>query len=134
MQRILLIAVGLTLALGSLQHAHAQRSGQNQGLPKVDYQIGRIQPLGQGLAIPVTNRGFVMAPQTKVSVAIYNAQNRQLLTTKSLRLAAMQPNQTRRAIVVPPSPGQAILVRAMVDPGNQVQESNERNNQIASRH
>jgi len=130
MQRILSITLGLAVALVGLQHGYAQ----NSGLPKVDYKIGRIQPLGQGLAIPVTNRGFAISPQTRISVAIYNAQNRQLLTTKSLSVPAMQPNQTRRAIVVPPSPGQAILVRAMVDPGNQVQESNERNNKTASRH
>ena len=134
MYRILSMAIVFTLALIGQQQIHAQRSGQNPGLPKVDYQIGQIRPLGQGLSIPVTNRGFATSPQTKVSVAIYNAKNRQLITTKSLRLAAMRPNQMRRAIFVPPNPGQPILVRAMVDPGNQVQELNERNNKTSSRH
>ena len=134
MPRIMTIAMGLSLALLSLQQVHAQKSGENPGLPKVDYQIGRIQPVGQGFAIPVKNLGFEISPATKISVAIYNGQNRQLLTTKSLRVAPLKPNQSRRSIIVPPSPGQPILIRAMVDPGNQVKESNERNNQIASRH
>ncbi len=134
MKRLLAIAVVMTLALTGLQQAQAQRSGRNADLPKVDYQIGRISPLGQGLAIPVTNRGFAMSPKTKMTVAIYDAKNRQLLQSKSLTVSAMKPNQTRRTIVVPPRPGQPILVRATVDPRNQVQESNERNNSIASRH
>ncbi|MEQ8615368.1 MAG: CARDB domain-containing protein [Lacipirellulaceae bacterium] len=134
MQRITSIALGLALATVSLQQANAAESGLNQQLPKVDYAIGRIKPVGQGFAIPVTNRGFAMSPQTTISVVIYNAQNRQLLATKNLRVAPLKSNQTRRSIFVPPTPGQAILVRAMVDPGNRVQESNERNNNVVSRH
>ncbi|MAT72954.1 MAG: hypothetical protein CMJ58_26020 [Planctomycetaceae bacterium] len=34
----------------------------------------------------------------------------------------------------PPNTGRKILVRATVDPGNRVQESNERNNTTASKH
>ena len=90
--------------------------------------------VSQGLAIPVTNRGFVISPNTTVTVAIYDLRSRRLLTTKSLSVPAMQPNQTRRVIVVPPSPGQAILVRATVDPRNRVKETNERNNSTASQH
>lgn len=134
MQRFLLTAVVAAIALLGVRQTQAQKSGQNSGLPKVDYKIGRISPLGQGLAIPVTNRGFAMSPPTKVTVAIYDAKNRQLLTSKSLRVSAMKPNQTTRTIVVPPRPGQPIMVRAVVDPRNQVQESNERNNMVVSRH
>ncbi len=134
MRRLFVTAMVLALAATGLQHAQAQKSGRNSGLPKVDYQIGRISPLGQGLAIPVTNRGFAMSPKTKMTVAIYDGKSRQLLESKSLTVAAMKPNQTRRTIVVPPRPGQPILVRATVDPRNQVQESNERNNSTASRH
>ncbi len=134
MKRILFIMLGLAVAVISLQEAHAQKPRQNPGLPKVDFQIGQIQPLGQGLAIPVTNRGFVISPSNTVSVAIYDLQSRRLLMTKSLRLSAIQPNQTKRVIVVPPSSGKAIMVRATVDPRNRVPETNERNNATASRH
>ena len=129
MQRILTIMFGLTLVVSNLQETHAQ----DPGLPKVDFQVGQIQPVGQGLAIPVTNGGFAMSPNTTVSVVIYDMQRR-LLKTESLNVPAIQPNQTRRVIFVPPSPGQAIMVRAIVDPGNRVQETNERNNQTASQH
>lgn len=128
------LALGLTFALVGLAQANAADSGLNQQLPKVDYAIGRIKPVGQGFAIPVTNRGFALSPQTTISVAIYNAKNRQFLATKNLRVAPLKSNQTSRAIFVPPTPGQAILVRAMVDPGNKVQESNERNNSVVSKH
>ena len=134
MQRISLLILGLTVSFIGLQQADAQQPRQNEGLPKVDYQIGRIQPLGQGLAIPVTNRGFVISPNTTVSVAIYDLRSRRLLTTKRLRVPAMHSGQTKRAIFVPPTPGQPIMVRATVDPGNRVRESNERNNSTASRH
>ena len=134
MKRLLAILFGLTLTVGILPETHAQNPRQDPGLPKVDFQMGPIQPVGQGLAIRVTNGGFVRSPGTTVSVAIYDSQSRQLLTTKSLNVPPMQPNQTRRLIVVPPSPGQSILVRATIDPGNRVPETNERNNQIASRH
>ena len=134
MQRILSVALVLTLGLAGLQQAHAQRSNKNSALPKVDYKIGRIKPVGQGFAIPVTNRGFAMSPKTEIRVAIYDGQNRQLLGTQTLRVAPLKSNQTRRSIFVPPNPGQKILVRAMVDPRNQVAESNERNNQVVSRH
>lgn len=100
----------------------------------MDYLIGQIRPLGQGLAIPVTNAGFAMSPKTSISVAIYDLQSRRLLATKNVAVAALHPNQTRRAIVVPPNTGRKILVRATVDPGNRVQESNERNNTTASKH
>jgi subtilase family serine protease len=82
----------------------------------------------------VANRGFATAPNTTVAVVVYDLQSRRLLMAKSLNVPATQPNQTRRAIVVPPQTGQAILVRATVDPGNRVPESNERNNVTASRH
>lgn len=134
MKRFLTIATVVTLSLASVQQSLARDAAQNTDLPKVDYQIGKIQPVGQGLAIPVTNRGFAMSPQTTVSVAIYNADNRQLIATKSLRVQAMRSNQTSRAIFVPPNVGHGIMVRAMVDPGNRVPESNERNNQTTSRH
>jgi len=134
MQRIMFILFSLTLTVISLQQAHAQQPRQNPGLPKVDYAIGRIQPLGQGLAIPVTNRGFVISPNTTVTVAIYDLRTRQLLTSRSLSVPAIRPNQTHRAIIVPPSKGRAIMVRAKVDPGNRVRESNERNNATASQH
>ncbi len=134
MKRILFIMLGLAVAVISLQDANAQKPRNNPGLPKVDYKIGRIQPVGQGLSIPVTNRGFVIAPNNTVSVAIYDLRSRRLLTTKSLNLPAIQPNQTRRVIFVPPTPGQAIMVRAKVDPRNRVAESNERNNATASQH
>ncbi len=127
------VQFSVTLAVTSLSEAQAQQPRQNQGLPKVDFQIGQIQKLGQGIAISVTNRGLAMSPATTVSVAIHDLQSRRLLTTKSLSLPPMQPNQTRRVIVVPPSPGQPIMVRATVDPRNRVQESNERNNATASR-
>ena len=134
MQRILTMVLGLAVAVIGVQQAHAKAPRNNPSLPKVDYQIGQITPLGQGLSIPVTNRGFVTSPKTAVSVAIYDRQSRRLLTTKFIDVPAIQSNQTRRVIVVPPSPGQPIVVRAMVDPGNRVPETNERNNQTASQH
>lgn len=134
MPRILSFVLGLALAFVSLQQANAIESRLNQQLPKVDYQLGRIKPVGQGFAIPVTNRGFVMSPKTTISVVIYSAKTRQFLATKNLPVAPLKSNQTSRAIFVPPQPGQAIVVRAMVDPANKVQESNERNNEIVSKH
>ena len=133
MRRTMTILFGLTLAVTILQETHAQNPRQNSGLPKVDYQIGPIRPLGQGVAVTVKNGGFEISPNTTVSVVVYDAQSRQVIMTKSLSVPPMQPNQTRRVIFVPPTPGQTIQVKATIDPGNQVQETNERNNQIATR-
>ena len=106
MKRMLFVLVALTVAVVSLQQAHAQGPRNNGGLPKVDYQLGQISRLGQGLQIPVTNRGFVTSPNTSVSVAVY-AKNRQLLMTKFLSVPAIPAGQTRRVIFVPPQ-GQTI--------------------------
>ena len=145
MKRILLVLFGIALAIGSQNEANAQtrktksrnkanaQARNNTGLPKVDFRIGPIRPVGQGLGISVTNRGFAMSPKSSVSVAVYDAKSRQLLMTKVLTLPATRPNQTRRVIFVPPA-GKLIMVRAKVDPQNRVAESNERNNEIASRH
>lgn len=133
MKRILTMILGLTVAAACAQNAHAQRPRNNPGLPKVDFHIGQISPLGQGIAIQVANRGFDVSPKNGVRVTVYDAQSRQLLTTKTLKLPAMRPNTNRRVIFVPPQTGKPIMVRAKVDPGNQVQESNERNNEIATR-
>ena len=121
MKRLLLVLLTVTATAVCLQEANA-----DQGLPKVDFQLGQISPLGQGLAIPVKNGGFATSPQTGVSVAVY-AKNRQLLMTKFLSVPAIPAGQTRRVIFVPPQ-GQQISVRATVDPGNRVPETNERNN------
>ncbi|WP_425400545.1 CARDB domain-containing protein [Aeoliella sp.] len=129
MKNTFLFLFGLAVAVSSIGEAQAAN-----GLPKVDFQIGQIYPLGQGLAIPVKNGGFVRSPGTTVSVAIYDGQSRQLLMTKILSVAAMQPNQSRRVIVVPPSNAQSVVVKATIDPGNRVQETNENNNMTSSRH
>lgn len=123
MQRTLLVLFGLAMAAGSMQPAAAQ----NRGLPKVDFQITQISPVGQGLAIYVKNGGFERSPGTGVSVVIYNSQ-RQIVKTQSLPVSALQPGQQTRVIVVPPLNLQSFMVKATVDPGNRVQESNERNN------
>ena len=131
MRQTILALLCATLFLTNLNETSAV---QPPTLPKVDYQVGRISPVGQGLAIPVTNGGFVMSPKTTVSIAIYELNGRRLLKSKNLSVAALKPNQTRRVIFVPPSPRQRILVRVKVDPGNKVQELNERNNSTASQH
>ena len=133
MKRLLLVLLTLSAAAVSLQEANAQRGrNNNQGLPKVDFQVGQIQKVGQALAIPVKNGGFERSPATSVAITVWN-QNRQLIMTKSLSVAALQPGASRRVLFVPPQ-GQTIQVRAIVDPGNRVAETNERNNTIASRH
>lgn len=134
MQRILSIAFALAVTVIGMNEAHAAKPRNNPGLPKVDFQMGQITPVGQGLAIPVKNGGFETSPRNSVTVAIYDLRSRRLLMTKSLDLQVLQPNQTRRLIIVPPNPGQAILVRAIVDPSNRVAETNERNNSTASQH
>mgnify|MGYP007073211211 FL=1 len=58
MKRILLVMLTLTAAVVSLQEANAQGRQNNQGLPKVDFQVGGIYKVGQALAIPVKNGGF----------------------------------------------------------------------------
>ena len=134
MIRAVFSLLALTMVFGMLDRAEAGNPNPNNALPKVDYQVGRIRPLGQGLAIPVKNGGFVMSPKTTITVSIYERRTRRLLESKTLTVPAMHPNQTRRIIFVPPSPRQPILVRAKVDPRNQVQESNERNNEVVSNH
>ena len=133
MQRILITMFALTLSVTSLSDAHAQQRQRNQGLPKVDFQIVQIQKVGQAVAVSVKNGGFERSPATSVRITIYDGQNRQLLTTQTLSTAPLQPNQTRRVLMVPPNTGRPIMVRAKVDPGNRVQETNERNNETASR-
>ena len=133
MKRVLLVMLTLSAAAVTLHEVQAQQPRNSNGLPKVDFQVGRIQKVGMALAIPVTNGGFQRSPNTSVAVAIWDAQSRQLIMTKSLSVAALQPGQTRRVLVVPPQ-GKTVSVRATVDPGNRVQETNERNNVIASRH
>ena len=132
MKNLMLVLFGIAFTGFSQADLHAQNR-RNTRLPKVDFKIEQIKPVGQGLAISVTNRGFVMSPKSTVSVAVYDLKNRQLLQTKVLKLKATSPNQTRRIIFVPPA-GKSILVRAKVDPKNKVAESNERNNEITSRH
>ncbi|MCA9240324.1 MAG: hypothetical protein KDA37_09000 [Planctomycetales bacterium] len=89
--------------------------------------------MGQGLAVPVKNIGFERSPATSITIVLYNAKSRQLLSTKSFNLPPMQPGQTRRSIVVPPQ-GVPVSVRAIVDPSNRVPETNEGNNSVVSRH
>lgn len=132
MQRVLFALAGLVLAASSLPGAQAQQPRQNQGLPKVDFQIGQIGPLGQGIAIQVKNGGFAMSPPTSVSVNVHDVQSRRLLLAKSLNVPAMHPGQTRRVIVVPSST-RGVMVRAQIDPRNRVPETNERNNTRTAR-
>ena len=127
MQRTLMVLFGLALAATSMQSVHAQNRGGNNSLPKVDFQVVQISPVGMGLAIHVKNGGFVRSSGTSVSVVIYNAQ-RQIVKTQSLAVSALQPGQQTRVIVVPPANLQSFMLKATVDPGNHVQESNERNN------
>lgn len=133
MKRVLLVLFGLSVVVGGMQEADAQRRRGNQGLPKVDFQIQPIYKVGQGLAAPVRNGGFERSPGAKLTVAIYDRQSRQLLKVESRQVAALQPGQTRREIVVPPTRN-PVLVRATIDPGNRVPETNERNNKVASHH
>ena len=132
MKRMLLVMLTLSAAVIGLQDANAQGRRNNQGLPKVDFQVGGIYKVGQALAIPVKNGGFERSPATTVAVTVWN-QNRQLIMTKSLNVAPLQPGASRRVLFVTPQ-GQTVQVRAIVDPGNRVAETNERNNTIASRH
>ena len=64
MRQTILALLCATLFLTNLNETSAVQPPTNTGLPKVDYQVGRISPVGQGLAIPVTNGGFVMSPKT----------------------------------------------------------------------
>ena len=132
MKRILLVMLTLTAAVVSLQEANAQGRQNNQGLPKVDFQVGGIYKVGQALAIPVKNGGFERSPATSVAVVVWNT-NRQIIMRTSLNVAPLQPGASRRVLFVPPQ-GQTVQVRAIVDPGNRVAETNERNNTTASRH
>lgn len=132
MKRVLMVLIALACVAATQRESQAQNR-RNRTLPKVDLKINSIRPVGQGLAISVTNSGFVMSPKSGVSVAIYDGKTRQLLSVKSLSLQALQPNQTSRVIFVPPA-GKSILVRAKVDPGNKIPELNERNNELVTRH
>jgi subtilase family serine protease len=132
MKPILSLAFCLTLALSSVSTADAQTPRNNPGLPKVDFVAGQISKVGQAVSINVTNRGFVRSPSTTVSVAVWDMQRR-LIMTKSLNVTPLQPNQTTRVLFVPPNPSQQVMVRATVDPGNRIPETNERNNVIAGR-
>lgn len=129
-----LFALALTVTALGIQSANAQKPRNNPGLPKVDFQVGQITPVGQGLAIPVKNLGFERSPGTTVHVTIWDLQSRRLLKAQSFNVSALFPNQTQRVIVVPQNQGKRVLVRARVDPNNRVAESNERNNQVASQH
>ena len=131
MKRLLVAMFVLTVATVSLQEASAQRRQNNQGLPKVDFQATQIQKVGMALAVHVKNAGFERSPTTTVAVIVWNAQ-RQIIMRKSLNVAPLQPGASRRVLFVPPQ-GQTVMVKATVDPGNRVQETNERNNTIASR-
>lgn len=105
----------------------ATKQATNRDLPKYDFAITGIRGSDDALMVTVQNQGFLATPANQVQVTIKDRVTGQVRTSRTVRVAPMEPNKVVRVRMASLPLGNSV-VHAVIDPYSQVAEANEQNN------
>ena len=104
------------------------QGGKPRGIHKADWELGAFHLGKNSVQYRVTNLGFTTAPATSIQLTITNPQTSRQVYSAYKAQAALQPNASMTVSFTNLPKFQNGVIRAMVDPSNQVAEPSEKNN------